>query len=279
MKYWDQALKLDPEETCWFHREVCLHYWYLLDLRYDTYNADSEVASTMKYGWCKKLPKSQALTLHVLTEEGGPPYEPLCVPTSIADVSKTLSGVVKLKNLVSVPAEQLYLTLLTDTAPFSNWVHLNCRGFLPNKRQKTMFQLAVQHMAQSLREHVESVKNSGPGLQINNCSNSLSFSRDYVSAASLKQQKNGADSETCRVSSGGGSSSSSSSGGSKGLTCKRVVEAQHEFNWRDFFDIAVRWRQASELGDPVWWIDRLPDTAFEEGFGLQVNFTFIHFDS
>jgi hypothetical protein len=43
----------------------------------------------------------------------------------------------------------------------------------------------------------------------------------------------------------------------------------HTFNWWDRFDIAVRWRQVSEPGDPVWWIDRFPTRAFAEGFGLQ----------
>ena len=31
----------------------------------------------------------------------------------------------------------------------------------------------------------------------------------------------------------------------------------HEYNWRDFMDISVRWRQISEPSDPVWWVDRL----------------------
>lgn len=39
--------------------------------------------------------------------------------------------------------------------------------------------------------------------------------------------------------------------------------------WRDLFDIAVRWRQASEPFDPVWWIDRLTAESFAGGFGLQ----------
>lgn len=43
----------------------------------------------------------------------------------------------------------------------------------------------------------------------------------------------------------------------------------HTFGWRDFFDVAVRWRQVSEPNDPVWWIDRFPAKAFKEGFGLQ----------
>jgi hypothetical protein len=41
------------------------------------------------------------------------------------------------------------------------------------------------------------------------------------------------------------------------------------FDWRDAFDVVVRWRQLSEPNDPVWWIDRLSPEAFQEGFGLQ----------
>ena len=43
----------------------------------------------------------------------------------------------------------------------------------------------------------------------------------------------------------------------------------HAFGWRDFMDIAVRWRQYSEPNDPVFWIDLLAPEAFAEGFGLQ----------
>jgi len=43
----------------------------------------------------------------------------------------------------------------------------------------------------------------------------------------------------------------------------------HKFSWRDFFDIAVRWRQLSEPNDPVWWIDGMTLESFCDGFGLQ----------
>ena len=39
--------------------------------------------------------------------------------------------------------------------------------------------------------------------------------------------------------------------------------------WRDVVDIGVMWRQASEPFDPVWWIDRLTQESFQQGFGLQ----------
>eukprot|EP00058_Branchiostoma_floridae_P011638 XP_002597126.1 hypothetical protein BRAFLDRAFT_76343 [Branchiostoma floridae] len=43
----------------------------------------------------------------------------------------------------------------------------------------------------------------------------------------------------------------------------------HVFGWRDLFDIAVKWRQASEPNDPVWWVDLLNQETFTEGFGSQ----------
>lgn len=52
-------------------------------------------------------------------------------------------------------------------------------------------------------------------------------------------------------------------------TAKRQNDSEHTYGWRDFFDVVVRWRQVSEPNDAVWWIDRLPTKAFNEGFGLQ----------
>lgn len=67
-----------------------------------------------------------------------------------------------------------------------------------------------------------------------------------------------------------------------GLTVNRRASSQlvnederHHLNWRDFFDIAVKWRQLAEPLDAVWWIDRTtdmqPDTddADNEYLGLQ----------
>ncbi|KAJ7524844.1 hypothetical protein O6H91_17G024500 [Diphasiastrum complanatum] len=38
-------------------------------------------------------------------------------------------------------------------------------------------------------------------------------------------------------------------------------------SWRDLYTIAVRWRQASEPGDPVFWVDMLSEKEFTAGFG------------
>jgi hypothetical protein len=54
-----------------------------------------------------------------------------------------------------------------------------------------------------------------------------------------------------------------------GLNSSYLYKQQHEVYYRDFFDIAVKWRQLSEPNDPVWWIDLLPREVYEEGLGLQ----------
>jgi hypothetical protein len=35
------------------------------------------------------------------------------------------------------------------------------------------------------------------------------------------------------------------------------TKGYHVFGWRDWFDIAIRWRQYSEPMDVVYWLDRL----------------------
>eukprot|EP01042_Synura_sphagnicola_P003973 gene3973-4987_t len=52
-------------------------------------------------------------------------------------------------------------------------------------------------------------------------------------------------------------------------TGSEVERSGHSFKYREFFDVAVRWRQVSEPNDAVWWIDGLTATSFKEGFGLQ----------
>lgn len=53
------------------------------------------------------------------------------------------------------------------------------------------------------------------------------------------------------------------------MTSVASSEFNRTFQWTDFFDIIVKWRQISEPNDAVWWINALSSTSFNEGFGLQ----------
>ena len=43
-------------------------------------------------------------------------------------------------------------------------------------------------------------------------------------------------------------------------------QQQQEWGYRQWLEEAVRWRQASEPADPVWWVDRMPTQAFKDGW-------------
>eukprot|EP01091_Cochliopodium_minus_P012349 TRINITY_DN3721_c0_g1_i1.p1 TRINITY_DN3721_c0_g1~~TRINITY_DN3721_c0_g1_i1.p1 ORF type:complete len:916 (+),score=281.95 TRINITY_DN3721_c0_g1_i1:281-2749(+) len=48
---------------------------------------------------------------------------------------------------------------------------------------------------------------------------------------------------------------------------KMWEEGKRTKEWRDFFTMAVKWRQFGEPNDPVWWVDLLSADQFAEGFG------------
>ena len=54
-----------------------------------------------------------------------------------------------------------------------------------------------------------------------------------------------------------------------GLVTRRKTSLTGLFSWRDFFEILVKWRQASEFKDEVWWIDLLPAAkTMSDRYGL-----------
>lgn len=154
---------------------------------------------------------------------------------------------------IDTEKKNTFKKLLSYTLPLTNIMQLNSPGFIPNKRQRTMFGITVLQMAQTLRSHLMSVKIGGPGLEVN----------DIVSSKDYSDNSNDDSNSNSNKSSNKSSNDTSSS------SSKRGVLKSHSFSWRDFFDIVVKWRQISEPNDPVWWIDRLPAKAFKDGFGLQ----------
>ena len=105
------------------------------------------------------------------------------------------------------------------TAYLSKFVQLNTPGFLPNIRQHRQFGLAVLHMAQALREHTLARHRGLAGTAVPDV---VSSQAKYVGWKPFPGKK-----------------------------------GQHVFGWRDYFDIAVRWRQYCEPMDVVYWLDRL----------------------
>lgn len=125
--------------------------------------------------------------------------------------------------------------VLRAASPIGPGIQLRCPGFLSNSRQHRMFGLASLELAQLVRKHWDSLKAGGAGAMVPDAGSSKLGPRPV------------------------GGRSPAAGGGA----------AEHPIGYRDLFDVAVRWRQLSEPNDPVWWIDRLTPSAFQEGFGLQ----------
>ena len=295
--YLDQALSLQPNNNCWFLREIALFLWAHLDTALELYNVDDAVDPRLKDGWCKHVswnaymaphmasvvavtktgkqqPSSSSATRHIslgpasYTVASKPSQVPClyrhgfqCQRGDDSDLLLTsppaaIQSTTSVFTPVGVWNEERKLQLLRLSAPYTQLIQLNSAGFLPNRRQHRMFGLAVLQIGCTLSKHFALIGLEGIGLAVpNSCS-----SRNYGAPSS----STGA-SVKARPSKGAGKGSlKPSPSGKRGATV-----ATHIFNWRDMFDIAVRWRQVSEPGDPVWWIDRFPDAAFQEGFGLQ----------
>ena len=107
----------------------------------------------------------------------------------------------------------------------SHWIQLDTPGFLPNSRQHKTFGLAALHMAQKLSQHCNLIVQH----------HSFASASDFRSVCGLEVLNYGASGQH---------------------DDKLGEKATHLFTYRDFFDIAVKWRQISEPNDPVWWIDR-----------------------
>lgn len=324
----DQVLSIQPTHHCWFHREIALICWSLLDTELCTYSLDTRIDARLKDGCCKQHLSmdqfDQCLQLRRSASNNNYskigfttattnylPYKMVKKPTDIPCLQKyslvatTIAATATASNdftttrkgdreavstmkyddldgtylsegvgggegnssnvhITRMQCESQKRLLLQMAAPFldGSWVQLDTPGFLPNRRQHRMFGLAVLQMSLALRKHMSLIALEGSGLTVPN-------------AAASSSSSNRGSVDNCKARSNTSSTSakvfvSSSSATGTLRSGKRGEGANtHSFNWRDMYDIAVRWRQLSEPSDPVWWIDRFPLEAFQEGFGLQ----------
>jgi tetratricopeptide (TPR) repeat protein len=304
--YFDQAVSLAPSSNCLFQREVALFLWAHLDVDLTQYNIDDRVDPRLKDGWCKHADWAEYMTPHLAQATQGASaavktsvYTPATKPTHVPCTSRCTSvpadddsGLLPLAELqgkgsqetvdstpifkgVRCEAEKLRLVALT--APFSRLIQLDSPGFLPNRRQHRMFGLAVLQSTTALCRHLTLIAHESSGLSVPDSACSRSTAKQPIIAGKSARAitSPGAEHDARKAISAEKTihnrvqrqESYDRSGSPSG---KRGTEmATHTFNWRDLFDIAVRWRQVSEPGDPVWWIDRFPTRAFAEGFGLQ----------
>ncbi|XP_060738902.1 tetratricopeptide repeat protein 13 isoform X2 [Tachysurus vachellii] len=51
----------------------------------------------------------------------------------------------------------------------------------------------------------------------------------------------------------------------------RVSGKTRQLQWRDMFDIAVKWRRIADPDQPVLWLDQMPERSLSRGFNNHIN--------
>jgi tetratricopeptide (TPR) repeat protein len=226
----DSALSLRPDHAAWYQRQLALFYHHQMDTPLDSFNIDAALDPEFKEAWCKRNVPHARL----------PKQPPVTKQHPDVDLGASGSAWLATPDLI----------LLIDFADqVGRWVHQDSPGFLKNRRQIAMAGFAAVEMAQTLRKIWGlSSPNSTP-----NASSSTKNKSQKPSASPKK-----------------GAAAGNSQGGATNLLNGKSSSkdrSPHPFNWRDMYDIAVKWRQYSEPNDPVWWVDLLTPSQFAEGFG------------
>jgi tetratricopeptide (TPR) repeat protein len=199
--FFSKLLAVDPDNVCFYQRELTLYLASRMDDDVQTYNYDIDLDKYMKESWCKRFSlQHPRMKKYKKYPNLHPSYQEV--------------------ELKDEPYSEQALEILRAASSIGKLIQLNTPGFLPNLRQHRTSGLVMLDLAQTIRRYWAAVK-AGETFSFNPNSSSLHSGKE------------------------------------------------HSFGWRDFMDIAVRWRQYSEPNDPVFWIDLLAPEAFAEGFGLQ----------
>lgn len=218
--FFDNALQLLPNSTCIVQKQLLMYYLRQIDYSCDEFCVDLDFNAQWKEAFCKY----NAVVIHH--------QAPFVIRTYNVDDEDDITD--ELNPSYDVGPE--LKSIVEISRGLSHWIQLDSPGFLLNSRQHKAFGLATLQMAKKLSQHCD--------LIITQCDEQI-----FASSSSPPKPDNKAPSGG----SGGGGLQVLNCGASGGSTDEGGT---HTFMFRDFFDVAVKWRQVSEPNDPVWWIDR-----------------------
>jgi tetratricopeptide (TPR) repeat protein len=248
-----RGFEVDPNErNCHLMKAVCLHSLGMLSAAVAAYSsllkADPQHQCFYLRELClylhKTLDKDQMLVnadveLDAYFKEAyckrHPTNHPrICNYITQKPISSKIPDVV----LSDATTNEAIKKLVDMSRRFGSLIQLKSPGFLENIRQHRMCGLAILQMAQQARAFWR----QRPRKEIEKKKDKGSRSPGEEAGELLYFDPKGSSKDNGKA---------------------------HEYSWRDFMDIAVKWRQISEPNDPVFWIDLLAPEAFAEGFGLQ----------
>jgi hypothetical protein len=150
IKTYDEVLKIDPKNSCWFRREIVYFYLKHADDSVISFNLNKAIHPRIKEGFATSSYD------HVEFMKGYPEYKSLAIMHS-----KLAKGNDKPPKM---PAKGY--DVLKVTSKLGAWIQVDSPGFMPHKRHYRMFGLAVLQVAQTLRMHVASIKKTGRGVEV-----------------------------------------------------------------------------------------------------------------
>ena len=126
------------------------------------FSLDCQVDPRLKDGWCKQTRRTAGENNWCMPPHPYPSIK--CSDFQRYQLPEGEGGISQFDHK---------LRLLDLSEHYSDWIQLDCPGFLPNKRQHRMFGLAVLQMSTSLSRHIGSLRQGGVGLEVrDSCSSS-----------------------------------------------------------------------------------------------------------
>lgn len=236
IEWFEKTLAADPDHYVWSLREMAYYRWRMLDTPLNFYNPDTDLHWLLKvcivlYPPFPNISQDAWIRRAPLRNYCGPGLQPWCHfklslhhPKEIKELSTGGLGI-PLSQYYNITRREQFKELVALTLPISRWIQVDSPGFLKHERQHKMFGVMVLQMAQLLISHYRLAKEDN-GLLVPHAARSRRV------LIGKEDEESNRESETTID-----------------------LEGDHIFGWRDFYDVAVKWRQIAEPFDTVFWID------------------------
>jgi len=263
-----------PRDKAGYTRDVVVALWTHLDTPFTRFNGDLIVDKETKSGFVRQVayeaPGESEFDKYFNADNNH-----LSRPDSVKDCSnfrlnvddlavevkkwETANSGRALSQRAVLDIRRVKLIELVSST-IGGWIQLQVTGFYPSTRSFRGFGLAVLHMAQKLRIHAKLAKKHRVAFDDANCGGISSDECDTVEDA-YPRGLYVADAGSSR-----GNYSSRVWFSDTGHDHRFVDEAAktHLMEYRDWADVAVRYRQYVDSATPIYWVDNMPADALLE---------------
>ncbi|KAJ3449275.1 suppressor of rps4-rld [Anaeramoeba flamelloides] len=247
-----------PEHVAWYNREMLAYWVKFLDQKIDSFSFDKDLHPQFKEFWCKKMDPKNLKN-----------YNPVFQAINNLIKFKKKSLLTVNLNLISKKNNQLgkYKKIIKIAEYLGRLIQINMPGFMKNLRQHRVAGLAIIMMAQKLKRQLLDNLDENVILQKKRCNENKNENKNENENENVNKNENENENENENKNVNKNQNENKNENENKDEN-KNENEKKKEFlNWREWYDIGVKWRQVSEPMDPVFWVDLLTKQQFQQGFG------------